>query len=98
MKITQREALSKDEYIFTGRQNRATISDIVHGEHIQRESLSPVLDTVCIFKCSQEMRSYFIFKIHAKYFFLLDPTNIYTRTIILRQLRNIITALPYKHK
>lgn len=50
MKITQREALSKDEYIFTGRQNRATISDIVHGEHIQRESLSPVLDTVCIFK------------------------------------------------
>lgn len=50
MKITQREALSKDEYIFTERQNSSTISDIVHGEHIQRESLSPVLDTVCIFK------------------------------------------------
>lgn len=50
MKITQREALSEDEYIFTGWQNSSTISDIVHGEHIQRESLSPVFDTVCIFK------------------------------------------------
>lgn len=44
MKRTQREALSKDEYIFAGWQNGSNISDVAHGEHNQTESLDPVLD------------------------------------------------------